>query len=144
MSGIPRVIDKVAVLQVIHDRVTKSPSELVKNLNVDRATVYRRMKEINQEEIDQALGVITEGDLKPADMQFDLFSKILEVKRFAETLQFVRKTTEKYANKNVRMLYRVCILLKKKPSALTPQMVADVLVKIRKKSKWENLISEKG
>jgi len=50
LNGRPRVIDKVAVLQVIHDRVTKSPSELVKNLNVDRATVYRRTKRLNQEE----------------------------------------------------------------------------------------------
>jgi DNA invertase Pin-like site-specific DNA recombinase len=55
LSGRPRVVDKAAVLQVIHDSVTISPSELAKSLNVDRATVYRRLKEISQEEIDQAL-----------------------------------------------------------------------------------------
>ena len=76
LSGRPRVIDKAAVLQVIHDRVTTSPSELAKNLNVDRATVYRRMKEINQDEIDQALGAITEGDLQPAETDFTIFCKI--------------------------------------------------------------------
>jgi len=133
LSGRPRVIDKAAVLQVIHDSVTISPSELAKNLNVARATVYRRMKEINQEEIDQALGMITDGDLKPAEMEFDLFSKIPEVKRYTETLQYVRKNTATYTSKRVRMLYRVCVLLKKKPAALTPQMAADLLIKIRKK-----------
>lgn len=107
MSGRPRVIDKAAVLQVIHDRVTTSPSELAKNLNVDRATVYRRMKEINQEEIDQALGVIAEGDLKPTETDFTIFCKIPEVKRYAETLQYIQKNTARYASKRVRMLYRV-------------------------------------
>ena len=70
MSGRPRVVDKVALLQVIHDTVTVSPSELAKSLNVARATVYRIMKEISQEEIDQALGIITEGELKPAEMKW--------------------------------------------------------------------------
>lgn len=94
-----RAIDKAAVLQVIHNCVTTSPSELAKNLNVDRATVYRRLKEINQEEIDQASGVITEGDLKPAETDFTLFCKIPEIERYAEILQYMRKNTPKYTKK---------------------------------------------
>jgi len=132
MSGRPRAVDKAAVLQVIHDTVTISPSELAKSLNVARATVYRRMKEINQEEIDQALGIITEGELKPAEMEWELFQKFPDVKKYIETLQYVRKNTATYTRKRVRMLYRVCIMLKKKPSALTPQMAADLLIRIRK------------
>ena len=61
MSGRPRAADKAAVLQVIHDTLTFSPSEIAKSLNVARSTVYRRMKEIKQEEIDQALGISTVG-----------------------------------------------------------------------------------
>jgi integrase len=132
LSGRPRAVDKAAVLQVIHDTVTVSPSELAKSLNVGRSTVYRRMKEINQEEIDQALGIITEGELKPAEMKWELFQKFPDVKKYIETLQYVRKNTATYTRKRVRMLFRVCVLLKRKPSALTPQMAADLLIRIRK------------
>ena len=132
LSGRPRAADKAAVLQAIHDSVTISPSELAKSLNVARATVYRRMKEINQEEIDQALGIITEGELKPSEMEWELFKRFLEVKKYIETFQYVRKNTATYTRKRVQMLYRVCVLLKRKPLALTPQMAADLLIRIRK------------
>jgi integrase len=132
MSGRPQAADKAAVLQVIHDTITTSPSELAKSLNVGRSTVYRRMKEIKQEEIDQALGIIIEGELKPSEMESDVFKRFPEVKKYIETLQYVRKNTATYTRKRVRMLYRVCVLLKRKPSALTPQMAADLLIRIRK------------
>ena len=115
MSGRPRAVDKTTVLQVIRDSMTVSPSELAKTLNVNRATIYRRMKEIKQEEIDQALGIITDGELKPAEMKWELFQKIPDVKKYIETLLYVRKNTAKYTRKRVRMLFRVCVLLKRKP-----------------------------
>ena len=132
MSGRPRAVDKLAVLQAIHDGITVSPSELAKSLNVDRATVYRRMKEIKQEEIDQALGSITEGELKPSEMKWAVFKRFPEIKKYLETLLYVRKDTETYVRKRVRMLFRVCVLLKRKPSALTPEMAKELLIQIRK------------
>jgi len=66
-------------------------------------------------------------------MEFEVFARLPEVKRFRDTLQFMRKTTARYAHRNVRVLYRVCVVLKKKPSVLTPQMMADLLMRIRKK-----------
>jgi len=132
MTGRPRATDKAAVLQAIHDQVTTSPTELAKNLNVNRATIHRRLQEIKQEEINQALGVITEGNLKPAETDFTVFCKIPEVKRYSETLRYMRKNTARYANKRLRMLYRVCVLLKQKPVSLTPQTAANLLIKIRK------------
>jgi integrase len=132
LSGRPRAVDKATILQTIHESVTISPSELAKSLNVGRSTIYRRMKEINQEELDQALGIITEGELKPAELEWELFQKFPDVKKYIETLQYMRKNTATYARKRVRMLYRVCVLLKRKPSTLTPQMAADLLIRIRK------------
>jgi integrase len=132
MSGRPRAVDKLAVLQAIHDGITVSPSELAKSLNVDRATVYRRMKEIKQEEIDQALGSITEGELKPSEMKWAVFKRFPEIKKYLETLLYVRKDTETYVRKRVRMLFRVCVLLKRKPSSLTPEMAKELLIQIRK------------
>ena len=132
MSGRPRAVDKLAVLQAIHDGITVSPSELAKSLNVDRATVYRRMKEIKQEEIDQALGSITEGELKPSEMKWAVFKRFPEIKKYLETLLYVRKDTATYVRKRVRMLFRVCVLLKRKPSSLTPEMAKELLIQIRK------------
>jgi len=48
VSGRPRAVDKAAVLQVIHDSVTFSPSELAKSLNVNRATVYVELRRSNK------------------------------------------------------------------------------------------------
>jgi len=132
LSGRPRAVDKAAVLQAIHDSVTVSPSELAKSLNVGRSTVYRRMNEIKQEEIDQALGIITEGELKPAEMEWGVFRRFPEVKKYIETLLYVRKDTATYSMKRVRVLFRVCVLLKRKPSALTPEMAKELLIRIRK------------
>jgi hypothetical protein len=132
LSGRPRVIDKAAVLQVMHDRLTISPSELAKTLNVARATVYRRMKEIKQEEIDQALGGITEGDLKPAEMEFDLFCQIPEVKAFYESLRYLKKRTERYTSRMVHGLHRICIQTGKHPTALDYNDVKQLMIKIGK------------
>ena len=89
MNGRPRVVDKAAVLQVIHDTVTISPSELAKSLNIGRATVYHRLKEINQEKVYQALEVITEADPKPTETDFTIFNKIPVIERYVETLQYM-------------------------------------------------------
>jgi integrase len=132
VSGRPRAVDKAAVLQAIHDGITVSPSELAKSLNVGRSTVYRRMREINQQEIDQALGIITEGELKPSETEWELFQKFPEIKKYLETLLYVRKNTATYTRKRLRMLFKVCVLLKRKPSALTPQMAKELLIRIRK------------
>jgi hypothetical protein len=116
---------------------------LAENFNVDRVTVHRRMREISREEIDKALGVITQEDLKPREREFDLFCRILEVKQYIEALLYRKRNTPRYVNKRVRMLYRVCVLLRKKPGALSPQMAADLLVKIRKgEVRSENTILE--
>jgi DNA-binding Lrp family transcriptional regulator len=132
MSGRPRAADKAAVLQVIHDTVTVSPSEIAKSLNVARATVYRRMKEIKQEEIDQALGISTAGDLKPSEMEFDVFKLLPEVKEFYESLRYLKKRTERYTARMVHGLHRICIHTGKHPTALDYNNVKQLMIKIGK------------
>ena len=54
------------------------------------------------------------------------------MKEYEETLLYVRKNTAKYVSKRLRMVFRVCVLLKVKPEALTPDMAKDLLIRIRK------------
>jgi hypothetical protein len=132
MSGRPKAVTKAEVLQVIHDTVTVSPSELAKSLNVNRATVYRRLKEIKQEEIDQALASITEAELKPAEMEFDVFFTIPKVKEFYESLRYLKKRTEKYSGRMVHGLHRICLTTGKHPTALDYSDIRELMIKIGK------------
>jgi integrase len=91
------------------------------------------MEQISQNEIDEALGLVSEaGSLKPAEQEWGVFRRFPEVKKYIETLLYVRKNTATYSMKRVRMLFRVCVLLKRKPSALTPEMAKELLIRIRK------------
>jgi integrase len=133
MSGRPRAADKAAILQAIHEYKVTSPYKIAEKLNCGKSTIYRRLEQISQNEIDEALGLVSEaGTLKSAEEEWDVFRRFPEVKKYIETLLYVRKDTATYSMKRVRMLFRVCVLLKRKPSALTPEMAKELLIRIRK------------
>jgi hypothetical protein len=132
MSGRPKAATKAEVLQVIHDTVTVSPSELAKSLNVNRATVYRRLQEINQEEIDQALGINENSQLTPAEKDFKVFCTIPKVKEFYESLRYLKKRTERYSARMVHGLHRICLWTSKHPTALDYSDIRELMIKIGK------------
>jgi DNA-binding Lrp family transcriptional regulator len=132
MSGRPKAATKAEVLQVIHDTVTVTPAELAKSLNVSRATVYRRLKEISQEEIDQALGVNENSQLTPAEKDFKVFCTIPQVKEFYESLRYLKKRTERYSARMVHGLHRICLWTGKHPTALDYSDSKDLMIKIGK------------
>jgi DNA-binding Lrp family transcriptional regulator len=132
MSGRPKAATKAEVLQVIHDTVTVSPAELAKSLNVDRATVYRRLKEINQEEIDQALGINESSKLTPAEKEFRVFLSIPKVKEFYESLRYLKKRTEKYSSRMVHGLHRICLWTGKHPTTLDYRDIKELMIRIGK------------
>ena len=132
MSGRHKAATKAEVLQVIHDTVTVSASELAKSLNVNRATVYRRLKEINQKEIEQALGINEKSKLTPAERNFRVFFTIPKVKEFYESLRYLKKRTERYSSRMVHGLHRVCIHIGKHPLALEYRDIRELMIKIGK------------
>jgi hypothetical protein len=132
MSGRPKAATKAEVLQVIHDTVTVSPAELAKNLNVGRSTVYRRLKEISQQEIDQALGVNEKSKLTPAEKEFRVFFTIPQVKEFYESLRYLKKRTEKYSGRMVHGLHRICLWTGKHPTALGYRDIKELMIKMGK------------
>ena len=107
MSGRPKAVDKVAVLQAIHECKITSPYEIAEKLGCGKSTIYRRMGEISQNEIDEALGLVSEAAAsKPVEQKWDVFRRLPEVKKYIETLLYVRKNTATYSMKRVRMLFQ--------------------------------------
>jgi integrase len=132
-AGRPQAATKQDVLKAIHDYKTTSASKLAKQLSVARATVYRRLQEINANEISQALGIIREAELKPAQMQYAVFQRTPEINDFYDALRYKRDNSEKYSNDMARAIFRICLHLNRKPSALTPESAAELVLKIKKK-----------
>jgi integrase len=132
-AGRPQAATKQQVLKAIHSHKTTSASELANHLNVTRTTIYRRLQKISPNEINEALGIIFEEELKPAQMHYDIFQKIPEINDFYETVRFKRENSEHYSNDMVRGIFRICCYLKRKPSALTPQNTAELVMRIKKK-----------
>jgi len=131
-AGRPEAATKQQVLQAIHDWKTTSATEIARQLNVARATVYRRLQHVSAREISEALGIIREAELKPAEMQYTIFRKIPDISSFYDTLRFKREDSEKYSRDMVRGIFRICLHLNRKPSALTPESTAELVLRIKK------------
>jgi hypothetical protein len=67
-AGRPQAATKHDVLKAIHDYKTTSASKIANHLSVARATVYRRLQQTSASEINEALGIVCEAELKPAQM----------------------------------------------------------------------------
>jgi len=132
-AGRPQAATKQDVLKAIRDCKTTSASKLAKHLGVGRATIYRRLQQTNANEISEALGIILEAELEPAQMQYAVFHKIPEINDFYNALRYKRDNSEKYSNDMARAIFRICLHLKRKPSALTPESTAELVLKIKKK-----------
>jgi DNA-binding phage protein len=104
--GRPEAATKQQVLKAIHDYKTTSASKLAKQLCVARATIYRRLQPASASEISEALGIVNEAELKPAEMQYAVFKKIPDISDFYETLRFKRDNSETYSNDVVRGIFR--------------------------------------
>jgi len=107
-------------------------------LKVDRATIYRRLKkDISEEELNEALGIGTAKDLPDSMMKgvegYQRFRQLPKIKEYYETLMYVgRGMSKRKAQARVRMIWRICVYLKKKPDALQPEDVSDLIKKIKK------------
>jgi len=132
-TGRPQAATKQEVLKAIHDYKTTNAAQLAKHLGVARATVYRRLQQTSANEINEALGKFFDAELKPAQMQYEVFKKIPEINDFYETLRFKRDNSAKYSNDMARGIFRVCLNLNRKPSALTPENTAELVLKLKRK-----------
>jgi integrase len=111
---------------------TTSETELSKRLNVSRMTIYRKMKLIPKETIVQIFNELSESDLKPYQMSYEGFLTIPEVEQFKKALER-RQVSKIYRNDSLRLLWHLCVYLKKHPRKLSIDECADFLITLRER-----------
>lgn len=116
--GRRKKLTKEDVLKAIAKYQTTSPYELGEKLEVSHMTVYRILKKIPEEEITAMLQQLAEEELKPFEMEFEVFKTLPEVEEYIRTLQ-AQKLAKRYLNANIRGLWHLCVALKIRPKALT-------------------------
>lgn len=135
--GRPEAVTKEQVLETIRILKDTSASRIAKRLKADRATIYRKMQKISPEEISEALGVSTEKNL-PLNMMdskkgFVLFKELPIMKDYKNKLLYSGKGMSKRKSMyRMRMVWRLCIWFRVKPSALTSEQVADLVQTLKK------------
>jgi len=117
-------LTKESLLNFIAKYQTTSPYELAKLLTekegfeVSHMTVYRLLKQIPQTEIEATLKQLAESELKPYEMQKEVFLNIPEVQEYIRTLK-TQKLSKIQFYKCINGLWHICTTLKLHPKALT-------------------------
>jgi len=135
--GRPQQITSEDVINAIKLYATTSETELSRRLNVSRQTIYPKMKEIPRETIIQIFRELSETELKPYQMTYEGFLTIPEVEQFKKALN-VRQVSERYKNNILRLIWHLCVHLKRHPRKLTIEESAELLAQL-KTCKIENL-----
>jgi len=131
--GRRKKVTKEILLETIRQYKTDSPSELAKILEVSRMTVYRKLQEIPREEIDKIFEELAEYELKPAEMVWEVFKQLPEMKEYDMMLKR-QQISKEYKYRLLRGIYHICKYLKKRPRSLTVEMLdtlADLVLKIK-------------
>lgn len=119
IGGRKIALTKDDLLKAIYRYKTRSPTDLAEKLNVARRTIYRRLEEISEEEIDAIFMELAQSDLTPEQTEYDVFLQIPEVAEYKEKLELKRKTSKDYKLARLRSLWRICVHLKRHPDKLT-------------------------
>lgn len=123
------------VLNTIRRFKTESPSELAKKLECTRMTIYRKLEEIPHEQIEAIFRELAESELKPVEMEWEVFRQLPEMQEFKAMLQRA-EVSEKYMNRRLRGVYHICKYLKKRPRSLSIEHledIADLWLKVKNK-----------
>lgn len=136
LMGRPEKVSPETLLKAIHDLHTKEPLALRKHFNVDRTTIFRAMKKLDSKQIDEAMGIVTEKELTPALMDkekgFDLFKELPAIKTYHDSMLYQRKVSKDTANRRVRLLWRMCVFTRTKPSTIKPEDIQQIVERINR------------
>jgi len=123
--GRAKKIRKQDVLDAIAKYQTASPYELAKKLEVSHMTIYRKLKDIPQEQIDGIFHELSEEELKPYEMEYEVFKLLPEMQEFMKTLT-AQKVSKKYFNGSLRTIHALCKYMKLRPKALTIERLPEL------------------
>jgi len=127
------------ILDAIRKYKTESPSELAEKLECNRRTVYRKIQEIPREQIDAIFKDLSESELKPSEMEWEVFKTLPEMEEYNKMLE--RNQLAPLEIDSVeRGIFHVCKYLKIRPRSLTIDKLdalADLVLKAKKKEMTE-------
>lgn len=131
--GRPKKVTVEEVKEAIAKHQTTSPYELAEKLDTSHMTIYRRLKKIPEEEIDNLLKALTEEQLKPSEMEYEVFLKLPEMQEFSKTMR-AKKVSKTHLRMALRTVWYLCKYLKLRPRALTEDRLSqlrDLFLKVR-------------
>ena len=105
------------VLDAIRKYKTESPSELAEKLGCNRRTIYRKIEQIPHEQIDAVFQELAESELKPIEMQWEVFLQLPEIQEYDRMLSRSQVSPD-YKRNLLRGIYNLAKYLKKRPRSL--------------------------
>jgi len=129
--GRPRAVGREQILRAIRKYGITSESELAEKLNVGRTTIWRRLQEIPEEQIDAVLKELSETKLKPSQYDWKVFLKIPVIEDYEEKLREKIRVCERHKRKMLRGIWRACRILGRHPDHLTVEECASLVAKAR-------------
>lgn len=132
-------LTKEALLNFIAKYQTTSPYELAKQLTekegfeISHMTIYRMLKQIPQAEIDAVFKELAEEQLKPYEMQKEVFFNLPEVQEYIKTLK-TQGLSKRYFSNVLHSLWHFCTTFNIRPKALTVEklpFVRDCLLMVK-------------
>jgi integrase len=121
------------VLNAIRKYKTESPSELAEKLQCTRMTIYRKLQQIPREQIEAIFKELADSELKPIEMEWDVFKNLPEMTEFDAMLQR-SQVCDKERISVQRQIFYVCKYLKLRPRSLTVDkldILSDLVLKIK-------------
>jgi integrase len=134
--GRPSKLSLEDVLKFVAKYQTTSPYELSKHLaekegiEVSHMTLYRLLKQIPLEQINSVFQQLAEEQLKPYEMQKDVFMNLPEMQEYIKTLK-AQKLAPKYLQNRLCALWHFCVKFNIRPKALTIERLSWVRDRIQ-------------
>jgi len=125
--------------EAIRTYATDSPSVLAEKLSTSPVTICKYKNLIGEEEIQKILSECAEEDLKPSEMQFDVFCNLPAIQEYQTNLQR-RKLSPEFYRTLLRGIFRICVMTKKRPEKLTPEHVIKLCDQLNAEGKPVNTV----
>lgn len=119
VGGRPEKLSEAKLLRAIGRHQTISASILSKKLHIDRTTIWRKLKKIDPQLIEDILAQIKDDELKPTERTYHAFIRIPIVADYIKRLKEKRKVSPQYLKQMVRGFFNICKIINKHPSKLT-------------------------
>jgi len=121
------------VLDTIRKYKTESPSEIAGKLGCTRMTIYRKLEQIPHEQIEAIFKELAESELKPIEMQYEVFRELPEMQEYAQLLSR-SQVSKAYKNELLRGVFNLAKHFKKRPKSLDVAFIenlADTLLNLK-------------